>query len=70
MDTHFFVHTSWSNIFFSYLCQSKRVATFANLEGVPYYQAEIIPIVPDTGNAETGMRNQHCNISLPPFRLT
>ena len=23
-------------------------------KGVPYCQAEIIPIVPDTGNAETG----------------
>ena len=25
-----------------------------SVEGVPYCQAEIIPIVPDTGNAETG----------------
>ena len=25
-----------------------------HIEGVPYYQAEIIPIEPDTGNAETG----------------
>ena len=26
-------------------------------KGCPYYQAEIIPIEPDTGNAETGMHN-------------
>ena len=38
-----------SRIFY-YLCRRY-------FEGVPYYQAEIIPIEPDTGNAETGMHN-------------
>ena len=33
---------------FSYLCRRY-------FRGVPYFQAEIIPIVPDTGNAETGI---------------
>ena len=28
-------------------------------KGVPYCQAEIIPIEPETGNAETGTHNQH-----------
>ena len=32
----------------------QRLSLPRHFKGVPYYQAEIIPIVPDTGNAETG----------------
>lgn len=37
------------------------------IEGVPHYQAEIIPIVPETDNADTGMRNLQVTLLLPPF---
>ena len=33
----------------------QRLSLLRHFKGVPYYQAEIIPIEPDTGNAETGI---------------
>ena len=46
----FFAYRSRFPESFYYLCRRY-------FEGVPYYQAEIIPIEPHTANAETGMHN-------------